>query len=131
MFDLLYPYLTAQTGWSGRGNRPCPRALAVALCGASVAATLCGLTVRAHRLLQTYYVRGDWPGMVHLTEKGPGTVCGVCGHHLSVHDRFTGQCCHGTPMGLLAVCIALPLPRPVRALAQRAGCGCRLHPWRH
>lgn len=119
MFDLVYPYLTTQLGCVSRET---------ALCTVSVVVTLFGTTARAHRLLNTYYVRGDWPGMVHLDEKGPGAVCGVCGHHLSVHDRSTGRCCYGTPMEVLAVCIALPLPRRVRALVQKPGCACRLRP---
>lgn len=128
MFDLLRPHLTtdpAHLGWEHL------LLLVAGLCGACVIATLYGTITRAHRLLQTYYVRGDWPGMVHHTETGPGTVCGACGHHLAVHDRATGRCWHGTPMDFLAVCIALPLPRRVRALAQQPGCPCRLRPWGH
>lgn len=126
MFDLVYPYLA-----SPLSGLSCGQALvgALALSGTSTLFVLLGTLSRTHRLLQIYYVRGDWPGMVHHTEKGPGTVCGACGHHLAVHDRFTGRCCYGTPMELLAVCIALPLPRRVRTLVQQPGCACQLRAW--
>ncbi|MCY9785166.1 hypothetical protein KIK06_14875 [Nocardiopsis sp. EMB25] len=96
----------------------------VALC---VTVTLVGVVNRTHRLLRTYYVQNRWPGIVHREDKGPGTVCGVCGHHLAVHDAVTGRCCHGTPLDHLAVIIALPLPLLVRDMVQEAGCACRLH----
>ncbi|WP_159944606.1 hypothetical protein [Nocardiopsis sp. FR6] len=94
-----------------------------ALC---VTTTLVGIVNRTSRLLNTYYVRGDWPGMVHYSERGPGTLCGVCGHHLAVHDRATGRCCHGIPLDHLAMVIALPMPLLLREVLQQAGCPCRL-----
>ncbi|MGW5878801.1 hypothetical protein ACWFMI_19865 [Nocardiopsis terrae] len=125
MFGLLYPHLTTHLGCVSWEQA---LILTAGVSGACVVAILFGILTRTHRLLHTYYVRGGWPGMVHHTEKGPQAVCGVCGHHLAVHDRSTGRCCHGTPMDLLAVCIALPLPLPVRAFVQQAGCPCRLRP---
>ncbi|MEE2038921.1 hypothetical protein Q8791_17015 [Nocardiopsis sp. CT-R113] len=95
----------------------------IALC---VGATLVGIVNRTSRLLDTYYVRGDWPGIVHREDTGPGTVCGPCGHHLAVHDRATGRCCHGTPLDHLALIIALPMPLMFRDLVQAPGCPCRL-----
>ncbi|WP_159944934.1 hypothetical protein [Nocardiopsis sp. FR6] len=92
-----------------------------------VIATLVGIVNRASRLLRTYYVQARWPGVVHREETGPGTVCGLCGHHLAVHDRATGRCCHGTPIDHLAMVIALPLPLAVRGMLQQAGCPCRLN----
>lgn len=88
--------------------------------------SLVGIVNRTRRLLDTYYVRGAWPGMLHPSEKGPGTLCGVCGHHLTVHDRATGRCCYGTPLDHLATIIALPVPLLVRDMLQKAGCPCRL-----
>jgi hypothetical protein len=92
-----------------------------------VTVTLVGVVNRTSRLLRAYYVQNRWPGVVHREETGPGTVCGLCGHHLSVHDRATGRCCHGTPLDHLALVIALPMPLLVRDMVQQAGCPCRLN----
>lgn len=91
-----------------------------------VTATLIGTVNRTSRLLDTYYVRGQWPGLFHPSERGPGTLCGQCGHHLTVHDRATGRCCHGTPIDHLAMIIALPMPLLLRDLLQQKGCPCHL-----
>ncbi|WDZ90559.1 hypothetical protein [Nocardiopsis sp. HUAS JQ3] len=99
---------------------------ALALTGLCVTVTLIGIVNRTSHLLSTYYVRGQWPGMVHHDERGPGTICGPCGHHLAAHDRATGRCCHGTPLDHLAMIIALPMPLLVRDMLQQAGCPCRL-----
>ena len=126
MFDLLHSHLAAHLGCvSGKQAL----ALTFGASGVCVATTVFGFITRAHRLLGTYYRAGDWPGREHCAGTGPGTLCGVCGHPLAAHDRATGRCCHGTPMELLAVCIALPLPRSVRATVQQSGCPCRLRPW--
>ncbi|NYH51316.1 hypothetical protein HNR06_000905 [Nocardiopsis arvandica] len=92
-----------------------------------VTATLVGIVNRTSRLLQTYYVEARWPGVVHREETGPGTVCGLCGHHLAVHDRATGRCCYGTPLDHLAMVIALPMPLVLRDMLQQTGCPCRLN----
>lgn len=125
MFDFAYLYLTA---WLARVSEVPAPLLTVALIGAGTVIALFGIRARVRRLLHTYYVRRDWPGMAHLLEEGPESVCEECEHLLAVHDRNTGRCCVGTGLVLLAVCLALPLPRPVRALVQRPGCACRLRP---
>ncbi|RKS04961.1 hypothetical protein DFP74_0541 [Nocardiopsis sp. Huas11] len=99
---------------------------ALVLASLCVIAILVGVVNRTARLLQTYYVEARWPGIVHREEMGPGTICGPCGHHLAVHDRATGRCCHGTPLDRLAVVIALPMPLLLRDMLQQAGCPCRL-----
>ncbi len=106
---------------------PCPDwGTALLLAGACVLVTLAGTVARTARLLDRYYVQGDWPGMVHHSERGPGTLCGHCGHHLTAHDRATGRCCHSLPLDRLAAIITLPMPLPLRGLVQRAGCPCRI-----
>ena len=103
----------------------CPGwAYAMVLATLCVTATLVGVVNRTHRLLRAYYLEGDWPGMVQHDERGPGTCCEVCGHHLSVHDRGTGRCCYGTPLERVAIILALPLPLLVRDMLQQAGCPC-------
>ncbi|OLT24911.1 hypothetical protein BJF83_23575 [Nocardiopsis sp. CNR-923] len=117
MLDGMWP-------WPGLGCVEWEYTLVLsALC---VTVTLVGVVNRAHRLLRTYYLANRWPGVVHREDTGPGTVCGECGHRLAVHDAATGRCCHGTPLGHLAVIIALPLPLLVRDMVQEAGCPCRL-----
>jgi hypothetical protein len=86
-------------------------------------AAVVGVINRLGRLIQRYYVDGDWPGLAHYRDLSTRAVC-RCGHHLSVHDADTGRCCHGLPLDHLATVIALPLPPLVRDLMQRPGCPC-------
>ncbi|WP_051415677.1 hypothetical protein [Nocardiopsis sp. CNT312] len=115
MLNGIWPWnTTACVGWD----------YTLALTGLCVTLALVGTVNRARRLLQDYYVDDGWPGMVHRSERGPGTVCG-CGHHLAVHDKRTGRCCHGIGLDRLALLLALPFPPLVRDMLQEAGCSCR------
>lgn len=100
---------------------------AVVLAALCVTATLVGVVNRTHRLLNAYFIEGEWPGITRETGPGLGTRCHGCGHHLSMHDHATGRCCYGTPLGHVAIILALPLPLLVRDMLQQAGCSCHRH----